>query len=260
LPPTRGSGLVTLAVRDHIGRKSQPESSPMIERRPFAGLGGDKLDWLDTRHHFSFANYRDPARMHWGALRVWNDDEIAPGTGFPPHPHADMEIVTYVRQGAVSHEDSLGNKGRTEAGDVQVMSAGTGIRHAEYNRESEPTSLFQIWIIPTRNGGSPSWGTRPFPAAGRSGRLIALASGDAADAEALPIRADARVLGARLKRGQTIEYALQPGRHAYLVPASGALTVNGVRIDERDGAAIRDEDVLRVAALADTELVLVDTA
>lgn len=232
----------------------------MIERRPFASLGGDKLDWLDTRHHFSFANYRDPERMHWGALRVWNDDEIAPGTGFPPHPHADMEIVTYVRRGAISHEDSLGNKGRTETGDVQVMSAGSGIRHAEYNREAETAQIFQIWIIPTKRGGAPNWGTRPFPRAERSGRLIALASGDAADTEALPIRADARVLGARLRSGETVEYALRPGRHAYLVPASGALTVNGVRIEERDGAAIRDEGALRLTALGDAELVLVDSA
>jgi redox-sensitive bicupin YhaK (pirin superfamily) len=232
----------------------------MIELRPFAKLGGDKLDWLDTRHHFSFANYRDPERMGWGALRVWNDDEIAPGTGFPPHPHADMEIITYVRQGAISHEDSLGNKGRTAAGDVQVMSAGSGIRHAEYNREREPTRIFQIWIIPTSRGGAPSWGTRPFPQQERSGRFVALASGDKDDAEALPIRADARVLGARLQRAQEIEYALRPGRRAYLVPASGAVSVNGVKIDERDGAAIRDEPSLRVTALdGEVELVLVDS-
>jgi redox-sensitive bicupin YhaK (pirin superfamily) len=232
----------------------------MIERRPFASLGGDKLDWLDTHHHFSFAGYHDPARMGWGALRVWNDDEIAAGTGFAPHGHADMEIITYVRRGAISHEDSLGNKGRTVAGDVQVMSAGSGIRHAEYNHESAPTRIFQIWIVPTRKGGSPSWGTRPFPEAGRAGRFVALASGDAADSEALPIRTDARVLGARLKAGESIEYALRPGRHAYLVPASGALTVNEVRIAEGDGAAIRDETLLRLTALDDTELVLVDSA
>jgi redox-sensitive bicupin YhaK (pirin superfamily) len=232
----------------------------MIELRPYASLGGEKLDWLDTRHHFSFANYRDPQRMGWGALRVWNDDEIAAGTGFPPHPHADMEIVTYVRQGAISHQDSIGNKGRTESGDVQVMSAGTGIRHAEYNREREPTRIFQIWIIPDQRGGDPGWGTRPFPKQERSGRLVALASGDAADTEALPIRADARVLGARLEPGQEIEYALRPGRHAYLVPARGAVSVNGVRIGERDGAAIRDEASLRLSALdGEAELVLVDS-
>jgi redox-sensitive bicupin YhaK (pirin superfamily) len=232
----------------------------MIERRPFANLGRERLDWLDTRHHFSFAHYHDPDRMGWGALRVWNDDEIAAGTGFPPHPHADMEIITYVREGAISHEDSLGNKGRTVAGDVQVMSAGSGIRHAEYNRESALTRIFQLWIVPTRSGGPPSWDTRPFPQADRTGRLVVLASGDKADGDALPIRTDARVLGARLKPGETIEYALRPGRHAYLVPAKGTLTVNEIRIDQGDGAAIRDEQLLRMAALADTELVLVDSA
>jgi redox-sensitive bicupin YhaK (pirin superfamily) len=232
----------------------------MIERRPFSSLGGERLDWLDTRHHFSFAGYRDSDRMGWGALRVWNDDEIAPGTGFAPHPHADMEIITYVRQGAVSHEDSLGNRGRTEAGDVQVMSAGSGIRHAEYNHESEPTRLFQIWIIPDRRGGAPSWGTRPFPKGERGGRFVALASGRVEDGDALPIRADARVLGARLEPGQEIEYRLGPGRHAYLVPAAGAVLVNGVRIGERDGAAIADEPVLRLAAAdGEAELVLVDS-
>jgi redox-sensitive bicupin YhaK (pirin superfamily) len=198
--------------------------------------------------------------MGWGALRVWNDDEIAPDTGFPPHPHADMEIITYVRRGAISHEDSLGNKGRTEEGDVQVMSAGSGIRHAEYNHEPEPTRIFQIWIIPTSRGGAPSWGTRPFPQQERSGRLIPLASGDAADSEALPIRADARVLGARLEPGQEIEYSLRPGRHAYLVPARGTVALNGIRVGERDGAAIRDEATLRLTALdGEAELVLVDS-
>ena len=232
----------------------------MIECRPFAGLGRETLDWLDTRHHFSFAHYHDPARMGWGALRVWNDDEIAAGAGFPPHPHADMEIITYVRDGAVSHQDSLGNRGRTEAGDIQVMSAGSGIRHAEYNLEPGLTRIFQIWITPTVRGGPPSWGTRPFPHSDRAGRFVTLASGDPADAEALPIRSDARVLGARLGAGESIDYELRPGRHAYLVPAKGALSVNGIRIGARDGAAIRDESVLHLAALEDSEVVLVDSA
>src|SRR5579859_6589160 len=168
----------------------------MIERRPFVSLGGANHGWLNTRHHFSFADYQDADRIHWGALRVWNDDEIAPNTGFPPHPHADMEIITYVREGAITHKDSLGNEGRTAAGDVQVMSAGSGIRHAEYNLEAGPTTLFQIWILPNKAGGQPAWGTKPFPKGERSGRFIALASGFANDNEALPIRADARVLGA----------------------------------------------------------------
>jgi redox-sensitive bicupin YhaK (pirin superfamily) len=232
----------------------------MIERRPFSGLGAENLGWLDTHYHFSFAHYRDPERMGWGALRVWNDDEIAAGSGFPPHPHADMEIITYVRQGAVTHEDSLGNKGRTEAGDVQVMSAGTGIRHAEYNCEGEAARLFQIWIVPSRRGGEPGWGTKPFPKGDRSGRLVALASGDTDDGDALPIRADARVLGATLKAGETVAYKLGPGRHAYLVPAAGTIEVNGTRLELRDGAAIRDEPELRIAATEDAELVLVDSA
>jgi redox-sensitive bicupin YhaK (pirin superfamily) len=231
----------------------------MIERRKFEGLGHASHGWLRARHHFSFADYHDPARMAWGSLRVWNDDEIAPGTGFPPHPHADMEIVTYVREGAITHEDDLGNRGRTEAGDVQVMSAGTGIRHAEYNREPGRTTLFQIWILPKRRGGRPSWGTRPFPKGDRSGRFVALASGLPGDADALPIRTAARVAGATLRAGESAEYALGPGRHAYLVP-TGAVDVNGVRLDARDGAAVRDEAVLRVRALEDAEVVLVDAA
>jgi hypothetical protein len=171
-----------------------------------------------------------------------------------------MEIITYVRHGAVSHEDSLGNKGRTEAGDVQVMSAGTGIRHAEYNHENEPTRLFQLWIIPTERGGEPSWGTRPFPKSDRAGRFVTLASGRGGDDDALPIRTDARVLGATLKAGTEIEYKLGAGRHAYLVPVSGTVEVNGVRAGARDGVAIEDEAVLKVKAGEDTELVLVDAA
>ena len=187
--------------------------------------------------------------MGWGSLRVWNDDEIAPNTGFPPHPHANMEIITYVREGAVTHKDSLGNEGRTEAGDVQVMSAGTGIRHAEYNLEQQPTRIFQIWITPSSKGGSPAWGAQPFPKADRSGRFVTLASGFDNDNDALPIRAQARVLGATLKVGETVEYALGERRHGYLVPASGAVEVNGVRIDARDGAAIKDVAVVRITAI-----------
>ena len=232
----------------------------MIERRPFNALGGAKHGWLDTRHHFSFADYHDPDREHWGALRVWNDDEIAPNTGFPPHPHANMEIITYVTKGAITHKDSLGNEGRTVAGDVQVMSAGSGIRHAEYNLESEPTTLFQIWILPTRAGGQPAWGTKPFPKSDRSGKFVTLASGLANDNDALPIRADARVLGATVKAGETITYALGNSRNAYLVPATGSVEVNGVRIETRDGAAISDTAEITVRALEDSELVMVDAA
>jgi redox-sensitive bicupin YhaK (pirin superfamily) len=231
----------------------------MIEKRPLDALGGADHGWLKAKHHFSFARYYDPSRMGHGALRVWNDDEIAPNMGFPPHPHADMEIITYVRQGAITHEDSLGHEGRTEAGDVQVMSAGSGIRHAEYNREPVPTKIFQIWIEPEAGGGQPSWGAKPFPKADRSGRFVPLASGFASDSEALPIRAEARVLGATLKAGDTVEYELGEKRHDYLVPAVGGIEVNGVRLDARDGAAISQEDLVKVKALDDSEVVLVDT-
>jgi len=230
----------------------------MIERRPFNELGGEDRGWLKAKHHFSFGEHGDATRTGWGSLRVWNDDEIAPNAGFPPHAHADMEIVTYVREGAVTHKDSLGNEGRTEAGDVQVMSAGTGIRHAEYNLEQHPTRIFQIWITPSFNGGPPAWGSQPFPKADRSGRLVTLASGFDDDNDALPIRARARVLGATLKVGETVEYALGERRHGYLVPASGAVEVNGVRIDARDGAAIKDVAVVRIMAIEDSEVVMVD--
>src|SRR3954467_10631967 len=158
-------------------RQRRSQGGIMIEVRPHDGLGGANHGWLDTRHHFSFADYHDPQRMHWGALRVWNDDEIAPKSGFPPHPHANMEIITYVRQGAITHQDSLGNRGRTEAGDVQVMSAGTGIRHSEYNLKPAKTRIFQIWIEPTTTGGQPTWGAKPFPKSDRSGKLVTIASG-----------------------------------------------------------------------------------
>jgi redox-sensitive bicupin YhaK (pirin superfamily) len=171
-----------------------------------------------------------------------------------------MEIITYVRDGAITHKDSLGNMGRTEAGDVQVMSAGNGIRHSEYNLEPETTRIFQIWILPNKKGGSPAWGAQPFPKGDRSGRFVILASGYDSDKEALPIRADARVLGATLKAGESVEYRLGAGRHGYLVPATGVVEVDGVKIEARDGAAISASDVVRITALENSELVLVDAA
>jgi redox-sensitive bicupin YhaK (pirin superfamily) len=232
----------------------------MIELRPFSTLGGANHGWLDAKHHFSFANYYDPKRSSWGNLRVWNDDTIAPQSGFPPHPHRDMEIITYVREGAITHQDNLGNEGRTEAGDVQVMSAGTGIAHAEYNKEDVTTRIFQIWIQPTRTGEKPSWGSRPFPKGARSGEFVVLASGFANDNDALPIRTDARVVAATLKAGETIEYPLGADRRGYLVPATGAVVIGDVRVNARDGVAISDEAVIRVTAIEDSEIVLVDAA
>ncbi len=230
----------------------------MIDIRPRADLGGAQHGWLDTRHHFSFADYHDPARMHWGHLRVWNDDSIAPHSGFPTHAHHDMEIITYVRKGAITHEDSLGNRGRTEAGDVQVMSAGSGIAHSEYNLEDETTELFQIWIYPDQSGLPPAWGTRPFPVGERAGRFVTLASGMAEDGDALPIRADARLAAATLSAGQVAEYVIAPDRKVYLVAASGRIDIDGQTASAGDGVAVRDETRLRIKALEDSEIVLVD--
>jgi len=232
----------------------------MIEVRPFSSLGGANHGWLDAKHHFSFADYRDPSRVHWGALRVWNDDRIAPHTGFAPHPHNDMEIITYVRTGAITHRDSLGNAGRTEAGDVQVMSAGTGIVHSEKNEEDVETTLFQIWIIPDRQGEKPGWGARPFPKGNRAGQFVTLASGIDGDDDALPIRADARVIGATLKAGETATHAIGRNRKAYLVATEGRIEINGVAANPRDGVAIADLDSITVTAIDDAEIVLVDVA
>ena len=239
-------------------------ATPTIELRPFDTLGAANHGWLDARHHFSFAEYQDPDRTHWGKLRVWNDDAIEAGKGFAPHPHEDMEIITYVRKGAITHEDSLGNKGRTEAGDVQVMSAGSGIRHSEYNREDTETTLFQIWIIPDETGGDPDWGARPFPKGDRAGDFVPLASGfadDLAGDTALPIRAEARVLGATVKAGQSVTYTPSSAdRHLYLVPAAGKVQVENVEANARDGVAITGLETVTVTALEDCELVLVDAA
>ena len=230
----------------------------MIDIRKFSTLGHADHGWLDARHHFSFAEYHDPARMGWGAIRVWNDDAIAAKSGFPPHPHRDMEIITYVRSGAISHQDSMGNKGRTAAGDVQVMSAGTGVRHAEYNLEDEATTLFQIWVLTDRPSAEPSWGAAEFPKGERSGRFVTLASGFGEDQGALPINAAARVMGATLKAGETAELTLDPARHAYLVAVGGAIEVNGVRAEPRDGVAITGEEKVTIRAVDEAEIVLVD--
>jgi quercetin 2,3-dioxygenase len=230
------------------------EAEVVIERRLFQSLSGDQCDWLQAKHHFPPA---DP-ESGWGALRIWNDDEIAPHGGFPAHAHANMEIITYVRYGAVSHRDSLGNEGRIVAGDVQVMSAGTGIRHAEFNLEPQTTRIFQIWIKPRADGGAPAWGTKPFPKQDRAGHLVALASGFESDRDALPIRAEARVLGATLNRDQTLTYDTGADRFLYLVPSAGSVNVNGVQIDARDGVAIRQLPHIEIAAIRASEIVLVD--
>lgn len=230
----------------------------MIDIRPFDTLGAANHGWLNARHHFSFANYYDETRMGFGNLRVWNDDEIAAQSGFPQHPHRDMEIITYVRTGAITHKDNLGNEGRTEAGDVQVMSAGSGIAHSEFNMEDEETRIFQIWIEPREAGGEPRWGAKPFPKDDRSGNWTILASG-LDDEDALMIRADAQVAGIALKEGETASWTLKEGRKAYLVAATGSMMVGDEFANERDGVAIEDVENIEIKALEDTEIILVDT-
>lgn len=230
----------------------------MIEIRPFDRLGKANHGWLDTSYHFSFSGYHDPDRMGWGRLRVWNDDWIQAKSGFPPHPHRDMEIVTFVRSGAISHRDSLGNEGRTAAGDVQVMSAGTGITHAEYNLEDKDTTLFQIWIIPDRASEKPSWGQREFPKATREGGFEVLASGMPEADDALPIRTDAKVAAATLSAGQSATWTTSGERHQYLVAPKGRVKINGHEAQPRDGIAVTGETEIVVEALEDAEIVLVD--
>jgi redox-sensitive bicupin YhaK (pirin superfamily) len=232
----------------------------MINVIPFDTLGQFQNDWLAARYHFSFANHHHPDRNGFGPLLVWNDDAIQPGTGFPRHGHRDMEIITYVREGAITHEDHLGNQGRTMAGDIQVMSAGKGILHAEFNRESEVTRIFQIWIMPDAAGHPPRWETRAFPKGEAAGRLVTLASGREADKDtgALWINQDAALIGATLPEGATAAYDIESGRRAYLVVAKGRLRVNGVEVGERDGATIEGVDRVEIVAAADAEVLIAD--
>jgi len=233
----------------------------MLQLRSKETLDHGDRGWLKARHHFVVSAEGNPANSPLGPLVVWNDDEIAPGTGFGRHSHADMEIVTYVRQGAVTHEDSAGNVGRTVAGDVQVMSAGTGISHSEHNRDEDPLKLFQIWLLPRHRGGEPRWDSRKFPKEDRAGCLIELASGDPKSAETLLIRADARILGATLLAGTTLIHAPSARlRHAYLAPAQGVVLVNGQRVAVGDGIAAIDEPELTITAVEDAEFILVDAA
>ncbi|MCR9256436.1 MAG: pirin family protein [Alphaproteobacteria bacterium] len=231
----------------------------MVDIRPFNTLGAANFGWLDAHHHFSFGHYYDASRMGWGALRVWNDDTIDAQTGFDPHPHRDMEIITYVRKGAITHQDRLGNEGRTEAGDIQVMHAGTGIVHAEYNLEPDETQIFQIWIEPGKRGAEPGWAQREFNDVGRNAFKV-LASGRDRDqgSDALPIYQDAAVIGGRFDEGRETTYTVEPGRLAYMVANEGILTVNGEKATARDGIAISSGETVTIKAETPVELVLVD--
>ncbi|WP_269501528.1 pirin family protein [Burkholderia sp. IMCC1007] len=230
----------------------------MLIHRRWASLDSRDIGWLRAKHHFAVSADGNLEHGALGPLIVWNDDEIAVGSGFPMHGHRDMEIITYVRQGVLGHRDTLGSEGTIGTGDVQVMSAGMGIRHAEFNMGDIPLKLYQIWLVPRAGGGTPGWGTKRFPKSDRSGRFVVLASGFPDDEGALAIRADARVLGATLKQGEKIEQQLSLTRHAYLVVASGSVVVNGERVGQLDGAVIADVSVVEISALENSELVMVD--
>jgi redox-sensitive bicupin YhaK (pirin superfamily) len=232
----------------------------MLQLRTRDTLGGGDYDWLKARHHFAVDSQGNPAHTRLGSLVVWNDDEIAPHSGFPMHAHRDMEIVTYVREGVLHHEDNTGGRGEIRAGNIQALSAGRGIRHSEHNDGNAPLSLFQIWLLPRRRGIDPRWAAKPFSDARRRGCLVPLASGFPGDEDALQIDADARVLGATVEAGESIAYALPPTRYGYLVPARGRILVNNQYVAERDGIAITEESEIEITALEAAEIILVDAA
>lgn len=235
----------------------------MITLRPSAERGHFDHGWLDTRHTFSFAGYQDPAHMGFRHLRVINEDVVQPGGGFGTHPHRDMEIITYILEGALEHKDSMGNTGVIASGEVQQMTAGTGITHSEYNASStEPVHLMQIWIVPAETGLTPSYEQRTLldPGVGSDGsaaRLQLVASPDAEN-DSLLIHQDVRLHAVRLDSGSHTQIKLRPGRHAWLQVTRGGLTLNGLHLSQGDGAALSDETTLDLEALGAAEALLFD--
>lgn len=226
----------------------------MIKVYPYEKLGHADHGWLNARHHFSFAGYRDENRMGFGVLRVINDDIIKAGAGFDTHPHKDMEIITYVRKGAITHRDSNGNEGRTEAGDVQVMSAGTGIFHSEYNLESEDTNIYQIWIEPKENDIRPDWDSHEFPKEPSKDGLSLLVSGDG---EApLYIHQDARIYAGTLEKGTELQHMIQ--QQVYLLVSEGEVEIDGNALKKGDGAEIIDAPSINITAVSDAEILAID--
>jgi redox-sensitive bicupin YhaK (pirin superfamily) len=232
----------------------------MIRYFPYSELGQADFGWLQARYHFSFSGYHHPERMGFGKLRVINDDRVAAGKGFAPHPHRDMEIITYVRSGAISHEDSVGNKGRTAAGDVQVMSAGSGVTHSGWNHENEPTTLYQIWIEPREKGVQPRWDARAFPKAPVKNALPLLVSGHQTDAEkgALYIHADAAIYGGKLEAGSKLSHPLR--QNAYLLISEGEVKVNGHPFTKGDGAEVTDATEIHFEALTPAEILVIEVS
>ncbi|MCD8563356.1 MAG: pirin family protein [Alphaproteobacteria bacterium] len=230
----------------------------MITVYPIETLGRANYGWLNAKYHFSFADYRNARRVHFGKLRVINDDTVKAGAGFDMHQHEDMEIITFVRSGAITHKDSRGNEGRTEAGNVQVMSAGRGIYHSEYNLESEDTTLYQIWIYPKEKGIEPRWDSAKFSGREAADELPLLASGRKEDEGkgALYIHQEASISGGKVKAGQTVTQPIKD--QAYMLISDGELEILGEQLRKGDGLEITDQDSVTFKALVDSEIILID--
>jgi len=232
----------------------------MIHIRKSGDRGHANHGWLDSRFTFSFADYFDPAHIHFRTLRVMNDDRVAGGAGFPTHPHRDMEIVTYVLEGALQHRDSMGNGSVIRPGDVQYMSAGTGVTHSEFNAsETETVHLYQIWMFPDRKGHQPTYGQKHFAEADKRGKLRLVVSPDGREGS-VQIRQDTELYAALLAPGETAKHELKPGRHAYVQVARGSVTLNGKALETGDGAAISEEQSIELAGVQDAEVLVFDLA
>ena len=232
----------------------------MIQVRKGEDRGHANHGWLDTRFTFSFADYYDPEHMHFRTLRVMNDDRVAGGGGFPTHPHRDMEIVTYVLEGALAHRDSMGNGSIIKPGDVQYMSAGTGVRHSEFNAsETQPVHLYQIWMFPDKEGQKPAYDQKNFSVDEKRGKLRLLVSPDGREGS-VKIRQDNELYATVLGAGETVKHALKPDRHAYVQVARGSVTLNGAKLEEGDGAAISAEKSVELTGVKDAEVLLFDLA
>ncbi|MFT5259421.1 MAG: redox-sensitive bicupin YhaK (pirin superfamily) [Saprospiraceae bacterium] len=226
----------------------------MLTHYPYQDLGHANHGWLDARHHFSFASYQNLKRQQFGALRVINDDVIKAGAGFDTHPHKNMEIITYVRQGAITHRDSNGNVGRTVAGDVQAMSAGTGVSHSEFNLEDEDTNIFQIWIEPNRLQVKPRWDSYEFPKSPAADSLTLLVSGNG-DAP-LFIHQDAYIYAGHLTEGTQLTHQIK--QQAYILVSEGALELEGQTLNKGDGLEVTEQSSINITALSDTKLLVID--
>ena len=232
----------------------------MITLRPNEERGGADHGWLKTRHTFSFNTYHDPKHVHFRSLRVINEDWVASGQGFGTHPHDNMEIITYVLEGALEHKDSLGTGSIIRPGDAQRMSAGTGILHSEFNHsKTEDVHLLQIWIMPNQRNVAPGYEQKTFPASEKQGKLRVIAAPDGRDG-AVSIHADANLYVSLLKPGEKVQHTLAAGRSAWLQVAKGEVELNGHAMKQGDGAAVSDESKLEIASGTDAEILLFDLA